>query len=210
MKKLFSVFFLCCFFVLILFFLFGGYEEQLTLLLESRKNQNIYWIVSFAVLSSDIFIPVPSSVVMVLNGKVLGFFFGMLLSTTSGLVSSAIGFYLGRKSESFIDRFFSEKQQKVSSDLFQKYGLAAITLSKALPIISEAVSFLSGTTAISFRKFLWYSFIGHLIISAVYAYAGSFSSSIDSNLLSGGIIIAVLGLFYVIDRLINKKVLREE
>lgn len=210
MKKLFSVFFLCCFFVLILFFLFGGYEEQLTLLLESRKNQNIYWIVSFAVLSSDIFIPVPSSVVMVLNGKVLGFFFGMLLSTTSGLVSSAIGFYLGRKSESFIDRFFSEKQQKVSSDLFQKYGLAAITLSKALPIISEAVSFLSGTTAISFRKFLWYSFIGHLIISAVYAYAGSFSSSIDSNLLSGGIIIAVLGLFYVIDMLINKKVLREE
>lgn len=204
------MFFLCCFFVLILFFLFGGYEEQLTLLLESRKNQNIYWIVSFAVLSSDIFIPVPSSVVMVLNGKVLGFFFGMLLSTTSGLVSSAIGFYLGRKSESFIDRFFSEKQQKVSSDLFQKYGLAAITLSKALPIISEAVSFLSGTTAISFRKFLWYSFIGHLIISAVYAYAGSFSSSIDSNLLSGGIIIAVLGLFYVIDRLINKKVLREE
>lgn len=204
------MFFLCCFFVLILFFLFGGYEEQLTLLLESRKNQNIYWIVSFAVLSSDIFIPVPSSVVMVLNGKVLGFFFGMLLSTTSGFVSSAIGFYLGRKSESFIDRFFSEKQQKVSNDLFQKYGLAAITLSKALPIISEAVSFLSGTTAISFRKFLWYSFIGHLIISAVYAYAGSFSSSIDSNLLSGGIIIAVLGLFYVIDRLINKKVLREE
>lgn len=210
MKKLFSIFFFCCLFVLILFFLLGGYEEELKLLLQSRQNRSSYWIISFAVLSSDIFIPVPSSLVMILNGKALGFFFGTLLSTISGVVSSVIGFYLGRKSEAYIEKFFSKNQQKVSSKLFLRYGRAAIVLSKALPIISEAISFLSGTTAISLKKFLLYSFIGHFIISAVYAYAGSFSAEIDSNLLAGGIILAVLLIFWSIDRLFSKKILQKK
>lgn len=205
MKKLLSVFFFCCTFVLLLFFLFGGFEEELEVLLQSRQHLNTYWLVSFAVLASDIFIPVPSSLVMILNGKVLGFLPGTLLSTLSGLCSSMIGFYLGRKSDKLLNRFFSEQQQQTSSHLFLKFGQAAIMLSKALPIISEAVSFLAGTTAISYKKFLLYSFLGHLIISAVYAYAGSATTAIDSNLLSGGIILFVLFLFWVVDRLMNRK-----
>ena len=153
MKRLLSVFFFFCLLILIPYGLFGGYEEQLKVLLESRQHRNIYWVVSFAVLSSDIFIPVPSSLVMIMNGKVLGFFAGTVLSTVSGLVSSAIGFYLGRKSESFVDRFFSKEQKNASSKLFLKYGMLAVMFSKALPLISEAVSFLSGTTPISFKDF---------------------------------------------------------
>ena len=147
---------------------------------------------------------------MILNGKVLGFFFGTLLSTTSGVVSSCIGFYLGRKSDSLIDKFFSVKEQQVSTNIFSRYGKPAIPVSKALPIVSEAISFLSGTTGISFRTFFWFSLLGHLVISAVYAYAGSFSSEIDSNLLSGAIILLALFLFWGISKFVNKKALQEE
>lgn len=210
MKKLLSVFFFCCFLVLLLFLLFGAAEEQITTLLASKENLNSYWIASFLVLSADIFIPVPSSLVMILNGKVLGFFFGTLLSTTSGTVSSCIGFYLGRKSGSLIDRFFSKKEQQVSTNIFSRYGKPAIPVSKALPIISEAISFLSGTTGISFSSFFWYSLLGHFVISAVYAYAGSFSSEIDSNLLSGAIILLVLLIFWGISKLMSKKALQKK
>ena len=210
MKKLLSVFIFCCFLVLFLFLLFGGAEEQITTLLSSKENLTSYWIASFLVLSADIFIPVPSSLVMILNGKVLGFFFETLLSTTSGVVSSCIGFYLGRKSGSLIDKFFSPEEQQVSTIIFSRYGKTAILVSKALPIISEAISFLSGTTGISFSTFFWYSLLGHFIISAVYAYAGSFSSEIDSNPLSGAIILLVLLVFWGISKVMSKKALQKK
>ena len=210
MKKLFSVFLFCCFFVLIFYFLLGGFEEEIAVLLESQENINSYSVLSFLVLSLDIFVPVPSSLVMILNGRILGIFPAILLSTTSGLLSSTIGFYIGRKSESLIDRFFSPKEKRLSSKIFLKYGKSAILFSKALPIISEALSFLSGTTTISFKTFFFYSFIGHLIISAVYAYAGNFSTAIDSNILSAGIILIVLLLFWIIEKLLKKEVLPKD
>ena len=209
MKKLFSVFFFSCFFVLLLFLLFGGYEEEMAVLLQSQ-SQHYYWILSFALLSSDIFLPVPSSLVLIMNGKVLGVFFGTLLSTASGMVSSAIGFYLGRKSESFVDRFFNAEEKRSGAKFFERHGSMAISLSKALPIVSEAVSFVSGTTDISFRRFFIFSLIGHLIISLIYAYAGSFSTNLDSSLLSGGIIVLVLLLSWAVDVLLRRKALKEE
>lgn len=210
MKKLFSVFFFCCFFVLIFYFLLGGFEEEIAIFLESQENINSYSILSFLVLSLDIFVPVPSSLVMILNGRILGIFPAILLSTTSGLLSSTIGFYIGRKSEPLVDLFFSQKEKNLSSRIFLKYGKSAILFSKALPIVSEALSFLSGTTAISFKMFFFYSFVGHMIISAVYAYAGNFSTSMDSNFLSAGIIIIVLFLFWIIEKLLKKEVLSKE
>lgn len=210
MKKLLSVFVFCCFLVLLLFLLLGGAEEQITALLASKENMKSYWIASFTILSADIFIPVPSSLVMILNGKVLGFFSGTLLSTTSGVLSSCIGFYLGRKSGSFINKFFSAKEQQVSTNIFCHYGKFSIPVSKALPIVSEAISFLSGTTGIPFRTFFWYSLFGHFIISTVYAYAGSFTSEIDSNLLSGAIILFVLLIFWGISKILNLKSLQNK
>ena len=207
MKKLFSVFFFFSFLVLLLFLLFGGFEEEMASLLESRENRLSYGVASFALLSSDIFLPVPSSLVMLLNGKVLGIVSGAAVSTTSGLLSSTIGFFLGRKSRTYIDLYFSEKQKKASSKIFDRYGKVSIPFSKALPIISEAISFLSGTTGISFKKFFWYSLLGHLVISVVYAYLATYSAELDSNLLSGGIILLVLLIFWGADRIISRKVL---
>lgn len=180
------------------------------LLLEDRQHQRTYWVVSFLVLASDIFIPVPSSLVMILNGKVLGFFFGTVLSTVSGLVSSVIGFYMGKKSGKIINKFFNPEEQKMSNNLFLKYGNSAIVLSKALPIISEAVSFLAGTTGISLKRFVFLSLVGHLIISAVYAYAGSFSTAFNSNLLSAGIILFVLLVSWLLKYLFHQKNFQKE
>lgn len=69
----------------------------------------------------------------------------------------------------------------------------AITISKALPIISEAVSVVSGTTSMTFKNFLYYSIAGHFIVSVIYAYAGSLSSEFNSNLVAA--LIIVLALF---------------
>ena len=209
MKKLFSVFFFSCFLVLLLFLLFGGYEEEMTVLLQSQ-SEHYYWILSFVFLSSDIFLPVPSSLIMMMNGKVLGVFFGTLLSTSSGMLSSVIGFCLGRKSESFVDRFFSTEEKKSGTRFFERHGSMAISLSKALPIVSEAVSFVSGTADISFRRFFLFSLIGHFIISLIYAYIGSFSTHLDSGLLSSGLIVLVLLLSWAADILLRRKAVKEE
>ncbi|QCR22864.1 TVP38/TMEM64 family protein [Pontibacter sp. SGAir0037] len=205
MKKLLSIFVFCCFVILISFALFGQVEQQIEQILSTKESLAAYALVSFAFLTSDIFLPVPSSFILILNGKILGVVSGTLLSTVSGVLSSAIGFYVGRRANQYLNRYFGEKEQHASNWLFQKFGNVAIAISKALPILSEAISVVAGTTSMSLKVFLVYSLIGHFFVSLAYAYVGSFSSSLNSGVLSAIVILASLAFGWVLQYFIQRK-----
>lgn len=185
--------------------MFGDMEKLVEVNLHSTQSLFTYALLSFFFLTADIILPVPSSLVMILNGEVLGFAVGAALSLVSGVLSSCIGFYLGRKSNPLINKFFSPKDREISDRLFHKFGNVAITISKALPIISEAVSVVSGTTAITFKNFLYYSIAGHFIVSVIYAYAGSLSSKLNSNLVAAIIIAAALFIGWIMQFIMRRK-----
>lgn len=205
MKRLLSIFVFCCFIVLIAFVLFGQAEQQIERLLTSKESLMAYAVFSFGFLTLDIFLPVPSSLIMILNGKVLGVLAGTVLSLCSGILSSAIGFYLGRSVNTYIDKLFARREKEASNWLFSKFGNLAITISKALPILSEAISIVAGTTSIKFKSFILYSFVGHLIVSGVYAYVGSFSTALSSGLISAIIIVASLAVGWVLQFFVLRK-----
>ena len=92
-----------------------------------------------------------------------------------------------------------------SNNFFQKFGNLAITISKALPILSEAISFVAGTTAISFKTFLLYSALGHLVVSVIYAYLGSFSNTINSGLVTVIVIVSTVILGWVVQKILKNK-----
>jgi len=142
---------------------------------------------------------------MILNGKILGSFFGTLLSFVSSLLASVFGFYLGRSANPYFDKFFAVQDKAYSNNLFRKFGNLAITISKALPILSEAISFVAGTTAIAFKTFLLYSAIGHFVVSLMYAYLGSFSNAINSGLVTVIIIVLTVLLSWVVQLLLKNK-----
>ncbi|WP_205500740.1 TVP38/TMEM64 family protein [Rufibacter psychrotolerans] len=205
MKKLLSTLFFCCLLVLTTFLLLGPLEAWMELTLDSERSKITYSVVSFCFLASDILLPVPNSLIMLLNGKVVGVFWGTLLSLFSGLLSSLLGFYLGRKANPWLGRMFSGHEEEASSALFQRYGKTAIALSKALPVLSEAVSFVSGTTSTSLKDFLVYSVAGHLVVSLVYAYAGSQFQALDPGLLAIMVMGCALVLSWLLQRTLKKK-----
>jgi len=188
MKRLLYIFLFGCALIIITFLLFEDLEYRITTYVNSEKSVAAFTFLSFSFLSFDTLLPVPSSLLMILNGKVLGLFWGSLVSWVGSLVSSVLGFYLGRSANPYFDKFFSGQDKSFSNNFFRKFGNTAILISKPLPILSEAISFVAGTTTVSFRTFLLYSAIGHLVVSVVYGYLGSYSNSLHS----GGITIIIL------------------
>lgn len=181
MKKILSLTFFSSFCAILLYVLFLDAEQQMLEKLHSQESQVVYAAFSFFFLGSDVLLPIPNSLIMILNGKVLGIYSGTLLSTVAGVVSSSIGFFLGRKSDRWLNRFFSSAEKEVSNRLFQRWGKGAVAVSKALPVLSESLSFVAGTTTMSFRTFLLYSLLGHCVVGLMYAYVGEVSRTIDSS-----------------------------
>lgn len=191
------------------YMLFGDVEKWVKNNLQSETSLTVYTMLSFIILTSDIILPVPSSLVMILNGKVLGVISGTIVSLTSGVISSSIGFYLGRKSNPFINKLFNKNDQQISHDLIKNFGNITITISKALPIISEAVSIVSGTTLLSFKTFFVYSVAGHLIVSVIYAFVGNFTTSLHSNIITAIIIVSALMIAWIMQMAIRSKSLQD-
>ncbi|QNF33960.1 VTT domain-containing protein [Adhaeribacter swui] len=205
MKRLLYIFLCCCILIIITFLLFGDLENRITTYVHSEQSVVTFTFLSLGFLAFDTLLPVPSSLLMILNGKVLGFLGGSLVSWAGSLVSSVLGFYLGRSANPLFDKFFSAQDKTFSNNFFRKYGNMALLVSKALPILSEAVSFVAGTTAMSFKTFLLYSALGHLIISLVYGYLGSFSNSLHSGLITVIIILSTVFLGWLVQYFLKNK-----
>lgn len=192
MKKVLSTVFFCAVLIVALFLFFGEMEDWVTGRLTAEQSKARYAVISSLFLAADIILPIPSSLVMILNGKILGFAPGTLVSFLSGMASSTTGFFLGRKCNSLLNRFFSSGEQLAGNRMFGCYGHAAIAVSKALPILSEAVSVVAGTTDITLRRFLGYSALGHILVSLAYALVGNYAWSMNSSLVAGIVIAASL------------------
>ena len=148
-----------------------------------------------ALLAADLFLPVPSSVVMVLMGKLLGFTGAVAVNFTGGLASSIFGFYLTRR---FGHNAFQKVVGKTDTErierLFETYGTWVILLSRSVPMLTEIISCLAGLSDMSFRRFLLVSIVGLLPISVVYAWAGSFMQNGGGLELSVTVALIIPGL----------------
>ena len=88
MKKLLVPFFITVILVILIFIVFGSIETSVVAILEDMKlHPETFSIYSFLILTSDIVLPVPSSIIMVMNGYVLGTFPGASLSLISLFIS---------------------------------------------------------------------------------------------------------------------------
>ena len=180
-----------------LFVGFPGLEETFSSLIEDSANQTkaYFAVISFLLLAADVFLPIPSSIVMFLNGSVLGLGMGMLLSLISSLVSSVIGYYFGKLFHQYLNKRYKDSEKQNAERIITKYGFAGIIATRGVPILSEAVSILAGNMAYHFGRFFLANLIGLLPICLLYAFIGSQSLDTTSFLWAFGINILVAGLF---------------
>lgn len=127
-------------------------------------------------LAADLFLPVPSSVVMTLAGLFLGTAIGAMVSFAGAMASALIGFGLCRRfGQKAFTRMIGDKDTARIARLLDSYGMWAILLSRSVPMLTEVMSCVAGLGSVPPRRFLAVSAAGTLPICLVYAWAGAAS-----------------------------------
>jgi uncharacterized membrane protein YdjX (TVP38/TMEM64 family) len=154
-----------------------------------------------ALLAADLFLPIPSSIVMVLSGAAFGVFWGALLSLVGSVGGEWLGFELvrhyGRRASA---RIVGDQEIERLSRVFARHGAATIVVTRALPVVMETMSVVAGLSSMTRKTFLIASFVGTAPIVFVYAWAGAVSRQTGNVLPAVIMLIAVAAFGWVLYR----------
>lgn len=149
-------------------------------------------------LAIDIFLPVPSSLVMALSGAAFGVWWGAALSLAGSIAGEWLGFELARTyGVRWARRVTGDDEMARMRALMARHGVVAVMVTRALPVVMETMSVVAGMSAMSRGRFLGASLAGTLPVVVVYAYAGAVSRQMDSVIPAVVILTAVAGAAWV-------------
>lgn len=162
--------------------------------------------VSTALLASDIVLPVPSSVLMLLNGKLFGIVIGTVVSCLGLVLSTLLGYIIGKKITSSLSRFLNTRQQEEAEKMFKQWGYLALIISRPIPLLSESISIVAGMQGMPFSSMLISAFAGSLPGALVYAYYGSTSNNEQNQYISFLLVLGIAALAFIISKLLKKQI----
>jgi len=187
-------------FILIPFFLFGDLINTWTrdFLASASKNSPLVSVVLGLLLASDIFLPIPSSIVSTAAGLFLGFTIGTMTSLVGMTISCIAGFWLGlRFGRPLASRMVGTAELEKLQDLSLQVGDWVIVVVRPVPVLAEASVFFAGMSGMPAYRFLLLTTLSNLGISAVYAAIGALSATLNSFLLAvaASILVPLLAIF---------------
>jgi uncharacterized membrane protein YdjX (TVP38/TMEM64 family) len=152
-------------------------------------------------LAADLFLPIPSSLVMVLSGAIFGVLWGSVFSLMGSIGGEWLGFELvrryGRRASS---KMVGDDELERLSRVFARHGAAVVVVTRALPVVMETMSVVAGLSKMNRGSFLVASLLGTAPIVVVYAYAGAVSRQTGSLVPAIIMLIAVAGLGWILFR----------
>ncbi len=152
-------------------------------------------------LAADLFLPIPSSVIMMLSGAVFGVLWGSMFSLVGSIGGEWLGFELvrryGRRASS---KMVGDEELERLGRVFERHGAAVVVVTRALPVVMETMSVVAGLSRMNRGSFLIASLLGTAPIVVVYAYAGAVSRQTGSPVPAMIMLVAVAGLGWVLYR----------
>jgi uncharacterized membrane protein YdjX (TVP38/TMEM64 family) len=125
---------------------------------EWLRREHSRWVVAVAVIGSlslDVFLPIPSSVVSTVAGRMAGWGLGTLFSWTGMMLGALLGFSLARwGGRPMAKRFSSASELDRLDRLARKHGLWILILLRPVPILAEGSTLLMGLSAMRWPVFL--------------------------------------------------------
>ncbi|MFV1994970.1 MAG: TVP38/TMEM64 family protein [Verrucomicrobiales bacterium] len=113
------------------------------------------WAAGIALLVLDLFLPLPSTVVMSALGYVYGLFWGGLLASAGSFLAGTLAYglcrFLGRD---VAVRIAGERGMAESERLFAAAGGWIVALSRWLPLLPEVIACMAGLARMPLRAFL--------------------------------------------------------
>jgi uncharacterized membrane protein YdjX (TVP38/TMEM64 family) len=158
-------------------FLYSEYREaKLTELLQTASLARAGWRARGLVvglLSADLLLPIPSSAVCAVAGKVFGWLQGTILCWLGLNGSAAMGYLLGRMIGWRGVQLFSDAAavETVRRDV-ARWGVWTLVLFRSLPVLAEASVLLAGTYRLPHGKFWLPVLFANLVFAFVFVLLG--------------------------------------
>ncbi|WP_207395776.1 TVP38/TMEM64 family protein [Bremerella alba] len=144
---------------------------------QTQSNPQVMAIVLFGMLSLDVFLPVPSSLVNTLAGAKLGVFAGATVCFAGLTVGAAIGFGLAKLAGPPLQRrWLADRDAQSLKKFAETWGVVTLVLTRALPILAEAAVVLLGVQGLSWRKFWPPVLLANAGIALAYSVFGSMAA----------------------------------
>jgi uncharacterized membrane protein YdjX (TVP38/TMEM64 family) len=147
--------------------------------------------VGVALLVGDVFLPVPSSLVMILHGAVFGIAVGTALSVLGTVGATLFGFWVGRRGGPLLERLLPLEERQRGDALLRRYGDLAILVTRPVPVLAETVAILAGTSSLGWLRTTVAAFLGCLPAALLYALTGATAARLDH---AGLVFVGVLAL----------------
>ena len=158
-------------------------------------------LIMIALLAADLFLPIPSSLIMVLSGAAVGVLWGSMFSLVGSIGGEWLGFELVRRyGQRASSKIVGEEELERLGRVFARHGMSVVVVTRALPVVMETMSVAAGLSTMSRSSFLRASLIGTVPIVVVYAYAGAVSRQTGSLLPAIIMLIAVAAFGWVLYR----------
>jgi uncharacterized membrane protein YdjX (TVP38/TMEM64 family) len=150
-------------------------------------------------LTADVFLPIPSSLIMILSGAAFGVGWGAVFAFIGSVGGEWLGFEIVRRyGTRMASRFIGDEDEIARlNTLLVRHGAAAVAMTRALPVVMETMSVVAGLSAMSRRSFLVASALGTAPIVVVYAYAGALSRDTGSLVPAVVMLVAVAGCGWI-------------
>jgi uncharacterized membrane protein YdjX (TVP38/TMEM64 family) len=155
---------------------------------------------SFALSISDVFLPIPSSVIMIANGALFGVVRGTALSLAGTLGATAVAFFIGRRSTRLLQRLVSPAEKTRADALLARWGALAIVVTRPIPLLAETTAILAGSSPLSWPRLITATVAGAFPSCLLYALTGAQTRTFASGALMFTIVLAIAGLFYFLGR----------
>lgn len=153
-----------------------------------------------ALLVADVLLPVPSSLLMIANGALLGVVPGGLATMGSATVGALLAFGLGRRGAPWLMRRISPEERARAERFFRQWGAMAVLITRPVPILAESIGVLAGTTRLSWTRYALAVVLGNLPAAFLYAFAGATAQRARYGLLIFVVLVGIAGLWWILSR----------
>ena len=162
-------------------------------------------VIGVLLLVADIWLPVPSSVIMTANGALFGVLLGTMLSIIGSVGASMVGFGLGRAGSDILRRLVTAPEYETSELLLRQWGMAAILITRPVPILAESFAILAGASSLGWARFTIASIAGAWPAAILYALAGATASDMRAGILIFPVVVLLTGIFWWIGHRLKRK-----
>jgi uncharacterized membrane protein YdjX (TVP38/TMEM64 family) len=158
-------------------------------------------VAGVGLLVADVVLPVPSSMVMIIQGALFGVAIGTALSLLGGVGTALAGYGLGRVGGPPLLRSVCSDAERDRADLLiRRWGLLAVTATRPVPLLAETVAVVAGASCLGLVRTAMAAAAGSLPGALLYSVAGSLDVGAPSGLVVFAIVIAIASGLWVLGR----------